>query len=124
MEEKEKKFTYNYSAREQEEIKNIRQKYLPPEENKMELLRKLDESATKKGKVISLCVGIISSLCLGIGMSCTMVWADNLFVPGIVIGLLGIVGMGAAYPLYLRITKKQREKLAPKVLAITNELMK
>ena len=36
MEEKDKKFTYTYSAGEQEEIKNIRQKYLPPEENKME----------------------------------------------------------------------------------------
>ena len=39
MEEKDKKFTYTYSAGEQEEIKNIRQKYLPPEENKMEQLK-------------------------------------------------------------------------------------
>ena len=49
MEENEKKFIYTYSAGEQEEIKQIRQKYLRPEENKMEQLRKLDESATKKG---------------------------------------------------------------------------
>ena len=33
MEENEKKFTYTYSAGEQEEIKKIRQKYLRPEEN-------------------------------------------------------------------------------------------
>ena len=69
MEEKDKKFTYTYSAGEQEEIKNIRQKYLPPEENKMEQLRKLDESATKKGTIVSLIVGIISTLVLGIGCS-------------------------------------------------------
>ena len=124
MEEKDKKFTYTYSAVEQEEIKNIRQKYLPPEENKMEQLRKLDESATKKGTVVSLIVGIISALVLGIGMCCTMVWADRLFIPGIVIGILGLAGIGITYPLYLKIIKKQREKLAPKVMELTNELMK
>lgn len=50
MEDDEKKFTYTYSAAEQEEVKKIRQKYLRPEENKMEQLRKLDESVTKRGQ--------------------------------------------------------------------------
>lgn len=124
MDEKNKNFTYTYSAGEQEEIKKIRQKYLRPEENKMDQLRKLDESATKKGTVVSLVVGIISALVLGIGMCCTMVWADTLFIPGIGIGILGLAGIGSAYPLYRGITKKQREKLAPKVMELTNELMK
>lgn len=124
MEEKEKKFKYTYSAREQEEIKNIRQKYLPPQEDKMEQLRKLDESATKKGTAVSLAVGLVSALVLGIGMSCTMVWAETLFIPGIGIGILGMAGIGAAYPMYRNITKKEREKLAPKVMELTNELMK
>ena len=66
MEENEKKFIYTYSAGEQEEIKQIRQKYLRPEENKMEQLRKLDESATKKGMAVSLVLGIASTLFLGI----------------------------------------------------------
>lgn len=124
MEGNDKKFTYSYSAGEQEEIKNIRQKYLPPEENKMEQLRKLDKSVTKKGTVVSLIVGVISALIFGIGMCCTMVWADTLFIPGIGIGIVGLAGIGSAYPLYLYITKKQREKLAPRVMELTNELMK
>ena len=41
-------FTYTYSAQQQEEIKNIRKKYLAPEEDKMEQLRKLHHSATQK----------------------------------------------------------------------------
>lgn len=124
MDEKAKKFTYTYSAREQEEIKNIRQKYLTPEENKMELLRKLDQSATKKGTAVSLAVGGIGTLFLGIGMCCTMLWAETLFISGVGIGILGIAGIGAAYPLYRSITRKQREKLAPMVLELTSELMK
>ena len=37
-------FNYTYSAKQQEEIKNIRKKYVAPEEDKMEQLRRLDRS--------------------------------------------------------------------------------
>ena len=51
-------------APEQEEIKRIRDKYLPKEENKMEQLQRLDASATKKGTAVALIVGIIGTLML------------------------------------------------------------
>lgn len=69
-------------------------------------------------------IGISSTLILGIGMCCTMVWSDALFIPGIGIGIAGMAGIGAAYPVFRVITKKQREKLAPKIMELTNELMK
>ncbi|MEM0529746.1 hypothetical protein WGC32_05360 [Zongyangia sp. HA2173] len=117
-------FYYTYSAKQQEEIQNIRKKYLAREEDKMELLRRLDRSATKKGAIISTVLGVVSCLLLGVGMCCTMVWMDRWFVPGIVIGVIGIIGVAAAYPLYARITKKEREKLAPQILKLTEELSK
>lgn len=124
MEKKKETFTYTYSAKDQEKIKNIRQKYLPKEEDKMEQLLKLDESATKPGMIAAVSVGVISALILGVGMCCTMVWTDKLFLPGIVIGILGIVGMMSAYPLYTHMTKKRREKLAPEIMRLTDELMR
>ena len=117
-------FYYTYSAKQQEEIQNIRKKYLAREEDKMEQLRRLDRSATKKGTIISTVLGVVSCLLLGVGMCCTMVWMDRWFVPGIVIGVIGIIGVAAAYPLYARITKKEREKLAPQILKLTEELSK
>lgn len=116
-------FNYTYSSKEQEELKKIRNKYIPKEEDKMDQLRKLDESTTRPGTIISLIVGIVSSLILGVGMCCTMIWADTLFVPGIIIGVIGIIGILIAYPFYMRITDKQRKKLAPEILKMTNELM-
>ena len=89
----------------------------------MEQLRRLDQSVTKPGTIVSLIVGIISCLILGIGMCCTMVW-DGLMILGIIIGIVGIIGMIATYPLYTNITKKQREKLAPEIMRLTDELMK
>ena len=117
-------FYYTYSAKQQEEIQNIRKKYLAREEDKMEQLRRLDRSATKKGAIISTVLGVVSCLLLGVGMCCTMVWMDRWFVPGIVIGVIGIIGVAAAYPLYASITKKEREKLAPQILKLTEELSK
>ena len=124
MEEKKETFTYTYSASQQTEIKKIREKYVQKEESKMDTLRRLDESVTKPGMITALSVGIISTLVMGFGMCCTMVWADSMFIPGIIIGVLGIAGVASAYPIYSHITKKRRKKLAPEIIKLTDELMK
>ncbi len=117
-------FEYTYSASQQEEIKRIRNKYMPHEEDKMEQLRRLDENVTKKGTVISLIVGIISTLVLGIGMCCCLVWADRFFVLGIIVGIVGITGISLAYPIYAYVTKKERERIAPQIIRLSDELLK
>lgn len=116
-------FEFNYCAQEQEEIKKIREKYLPPEERetKMDQLRRLDASVAQKGTVWSLILGIISALVMGVGMCCCMVW--NLFAVGIAIGILGIAGVSMAYPLYTWLVQKERERMAPQILKLTEELM-
>lgn len=123
-ENKSESFHYTYSAKEQEELKQIRQKYAPKEEDKMEQLRRLDRNVTQKGTMVSIIIGVIGALILGIGMCCTMVWGGIWFIPGIIIGLVGIGGVAAAYPTYTYIIKKEREKIAPEILRLTDELMK
>ncbi len=125
MEGKNEVFNYTYSASQQAEIKSIREKYIPPteEEDKMERLRRLDRSVTKTGTAVSIIVGIISTLVFGVGMCCTMVW-EGLMLPGIMIGIVGIAGIVSAYPLYNYVTKKQREKVAPEIIKLSDELMK
>ena len=117
-------FEFTYSAKQQEEVQKIREKYVPKAEDKLEQLRRLDAGVTQKGCTVSLIVGVISALILGIGMCCCMVWGGNLFIPGIIIGIVGIAGVAAAYPLYERITKKERERIAPEILRLTDELIK
>ncbi|HJA93520.1 MAG TPA: hypothetical protein H9717_10480 [Candidatus Eisenbergiella merdipullorum] len=122
MNEKKESFHYSYSAEQQKEIQKIREKYVPKEENKMEQLRRLDKSATKPGTAAAITAGVMGALLLGIGMCCTMVWMDALFLPGILIGIAGIAAIICAPLLYRRITKKKREKLAPEILKLTDEL--
>lgn len=53
-----------------------------------------------------------------------MVWAEDYFILGVIVGIIGLVGIGLTYPLYSHITKKERERLAPEILRLTEELMK
>lgn len=52
-----------------------------------------------------------------------MVWYEKSFVAGILIGILGLFGMASAYPVYVGITGKQREKVAPKVVKLADEII-
>ena len=115
-------FSYTYSAAKQAEIDQIRQKYLPPEEQDERLLelRKLDASVGRPGMVAAIGVGLAGVLLFGLGMSCIMVW--NLLLPGVLLGLLGFAGVAAALPLYNRITEKRRAQLTPEILRLTEEL--
>lgn len=114
------KFEYTYSAKRQAELENIRKKYLPQEESKMDRLRRLDESVTRPGTTISIIVGIIGTLIMGFGMCCVMQW--DMFAIGIIIGVAGMAILGAAYPIFNKITQKQREKIAPEILRLTEEI--
>ena len=126
-----KNFSYTYSAKEQAEVKRIREKYAPMEEtqDKMEHLRRLDASVTKKGTVISIILGIIGSLIMGCGMSLAMTELGTLLgeyamLIGIGIGIVGIALVALAYPVYTSVTKKERERVAPEIIRLTDELMK
>lgn len=127
------KFNYTYSAKEQAEIKRIREKYAPPveAEDKMETLRRLDRKVTSKATTAALTVGIIGTLIMGTGMSLIMTELGALFgsfflaiAVGLAMGIVGIFFVCLAYPVYNRTLQKGREKAAPEILRLTDELMK
>lgn len=135
MENREKEtFHYTYSAKEQEEIKAIRKKYAVEEqtEDKMTQLRRLDASVTQKATIVSLVFGVIGALILGIGMSLAMTDIGKIIglvggmamLMGILIGIIGIVLVCVAYPIYNHMVKKERERIAPEIIRLTDELMK
>ena len=121
-------FEYTYSPKRQQEVEAIRNAYLPKEEDKMEQLRKLHAMPTQKAQAISLAIGIIGTLILGTGMSLCMTElgaALGRFAMAlcIVVGLIGMVMVAAAYPMYNRTLKTERQKIAPEIFKLTDELM-
>ena len=121
MSEKEK-FVYHYSAKQQEEIRTIREKYVDNEEDKVTQLKRLDQQVSNRAAMISIVWGLISTLVFGVGMCCVLEW--EIYVPGIIIGFIGIAGMGSTHMIHGHLLKKFRKKIAPKIIELTDELMK
>ena len=121
-------FSFTYSAQQQKEVEAIRKKYLPREADKMEQLRRLHAIPTQKAQAASLAVGIIGALIMGTGMSLAMTdigaaLGTLAMALGIVVGVVGMVFVALAYPLYNRVLKKQRAKIAPEILRLSDELL-
>ena len=122
-------FEYTYSAKRQQEVEEIRKAYLPKEEDKIEQLRRLHNLPTQKAQVTSLAIGVIGALILGTGMSLCMTelgaaLGNLAMIMGVIIGLAGITLVALAYPIYNRTLKKERERIAPEILRMTDELLK
>lgn len=128
-------FSYTYSARDREEAEKIREKYEEkpaPQETAMERLRRLDGGVTKKAQTVSLTLGILGVLILGCGMSLVMtdiagalgMAAGIAMAVGILIGCLGCIMTALAYPLYRAVLRRERARIAPEILRLSEELVR
>ncbi len=127
-------FTYTYSAKEQAELKRIREKYTAPteSEDKMARLYRLDASVTNTARAVAIVFGVLGTLILGFGMSLIMTelaeilgfFGNTAMVIGISVGVVGGIIASLAYPIYSAIVKAKRKKLAPEIIRLTDELMK
>lgn len=118
----ENSFQYTYSAPENQEVLKIRKKYLPREETKMEELMRLDHLVQNSGVMESLCTGIGGALVFGLGMCFAMKVIGNAMWLGMLLGLIGAVGMLAAYPVYRKVFEKTKSEYTPRILELTAEL--
>ncbi len=118
-------FCYTYSAKENTEVLEIRRKYLPPSESKMEELKRLENTVQSSGIMESLCAGIGGALVFGLGL-CLAIQVIGSGILSMIVGILfsivGVVGMIAAYPVYRKVFEMTKEKHAPRILELAAEI--
>lgn len=125
-------FKFTYSANEQEEIKRIRQKYMVQAEDGITRLRKVDAQVTGKATIVALVIGIMGTLVMGTGMSLIMTDLAGILgmtymgsiIVGVAFGVVGMILVALAYPVYKKVLKSERDKIAPEVLRLSEELLK
>lgn len=118
-------FSYSYSAKENKEVQEIRRKYLPQSESRLDELKRLDSLVQSAGMIESLCAGVSGLLIFGLGLCLSMqVLADGVIFMalGVMLGMIGIVGMLAAYPVYHSVFSKVKDKYTPRILELAEEL--
>ena len=115
-------FSYTYSAPENQEVLNIRKKYLPQEETKLEELKRLDRTVQNSGVMEALIVGVGGCLIFGVGLCFCLGVMGSITWPGILLGLIGAIGMVFAYPVNRKCYNKVKNKHLPRILELTTEL--
>ena len=122
-------FEFTYSAERQQEVEAIRKMYLHKEEDKMKQLRRLHSIPTQKAQAAYIAIGVLGTLILGTGMSLCMTdlgaaLGHLAMVIGILVGVLGMAMVAIAYPLYNIVLRKERQRIAPEILLLSDELLK
>lgn len=100
--------------------------YAPKDTSKVVALRKLDARAKLPANIFAYSVGVISALVFGTGMCLAMGQIGSAttgsMVLGVLIGMLGMAGMGANYPIYKRLLEKGKKKYAFEIMELAKEI--
>ena len=95
------------------------------------MVEKISESVTEGYQKIEDGVfGSLGAIVMGCGMSLVMTdlgavfGLENPVIPGVAIGIMGMILAAMAYPTYRRILRSERQRIAPEILQLSEELMK
>lgn len=105
---------------------SIANEYAPKDTSKIVALKKLDRKAQMPANIFVYSFGIVMSLLLGVGMCLSMkvIGSGSVgsMVAGIVLGLLGIAGVCANYPIYKKILETSKQKYAFEIMQLAKDI--
>ncbi len=106
---------------------SVANEYSVKEEGKTAALKRLDRKAKRPSTIFAYSFGTVSALVLGVGLCLSMgvIGGETtaMLVLGIILGVLGIIGCGINYPIYIRLRKTGMEKYAGDIIRLANEII-
>jgi hypothetical protein len=110
-------------------VQKIRTQYTEKEHTSLDQLKELDAKVKRPANVFAYTFGGIASIVMGSGMSLVMTDIGELvgitdpMLPGIIIGIAGMVMAIINYPIYKGILGARRKKYADKIIALSDSIM-
>ena len=110
-------------------VQKIRTQYTENEHTQLDELKALDSKVKKPANVFAYVFGTLSAIIMGAGMSLVMtdlgamLGMESTMVPGIAIGVVGLVLAIVNYPVYKHILTARKAKYADQIIALSDRLM-
>ena len=107
----------------------IRSQYAAKENTQLDELKALDRKVKTPARVFAYIFGSISAIIMGSGMSLVMTDIGDIIgladgpVPGIIIGVIGMLLAVINYPAYKGILNSRKQKYADHILALSEKIM-
>jgi len=111
-------------------VQKIRTQYTEKTTTQLDTLKKLDAKVKRPANVFAYIFGSLAAIIMGSGMSLVMtdigetLGIAESMIPGIVIGIIGLLMAVINYPLFKRILAKRRKKYADKIIALSDKITK
>lgn len=110
-------------------VEKIRTQYTEKEHTELDDLKALDKKVKKPANIFAYSFGIVSSLIMGSGMSLIMtdigvgIGLAEPKIPGLMIGIAGMLMAIINYPMYKKILNNRRRKYAKQIVALSDKIM-
>ncbi|MGN0459682.1 MAG: dihydropteridine reductase [Ruminococcus sp.] len=110
-------------------VQKIRTQYTEKKHTQLDALRELDAKVKRPANVFGYIFGSISAIIMGSGMSLVMtdigatLGLSNAMVPGVVIGVVGMLMAIVNYPLYKGILNSRKKKYAEQIMKLSDKIM-
>lgn len=110
-------------------VQKIRTQYTEKEHTQLDELKELDAKVKRPANVFAYVFGSISAIIMGSGMSLVMtdigemIGMTSPMVPGIVIGIIGMIMAIVNYPIYQKKLAARREKYADQIMQLSDKIM-
>ena len=114
---------------EQYMAEKIRAQYTARKYTEMDKLRALDAKVKRPANTFAYFFGSIAAIIMGAGMSLVMTDIGSMIgiadgmLPGIVIGVIGMLMALINYPIYRAILKSRKRAYSAEVLALSNKII-
>lgn len=111
-------------------VQKIRTKYTEKQHTELDELKALDKKVKMPAAVFAYIFGTLGALVMGSGMSLIMTdisTALNLsqsMIPGLVLGILGLLMVVVNYPIFKGILASRRKKYAAEIIALSDKITK
>ena len=111
-------------------VEKIRSQYTEQKHTELDALKALDAKVKKPAKVFGYAYGGIGTIVMGAGMSLVMtdigamLGITQTMVPGIVVGIVGLVMVLTTYPIYKKILNSRKKKYAHQIMELSDRITK
>lgn len=110
-------------------VQKIRTQYTEKEHTQLDALKELDAKVKRPANVFAYLFGSISAIIMGSGMSLVMtdigntIGIENALIPGIIIGVIGMLMAIVNYPIYKKMLASRRKQYADQIMKLSDEII-
>ena len=111
-------------------VQKIRSQYTEKQHTELDALKELDAKVKRPANIFAYVYGSLSAIIMGSGMSLVMtdlgatIGLTDALIPGIAIGVVGLVMALTTYPIFKGILNSRKKKYGPQILSLSEKIMK